>query len=363
MPNEGAVPHFFAYTPPDTNTLNLYLALPTGVDGDTVFTVCAVLEEPYTVQIDSATMSLRIGTNTIWTDADSVEIAYPVDTKKYVDAGARDVRIDGTSILDGGVANIPIAGANVPGVVKVGRWYYGISLMSDGTLYVSTADSTVIKQGSVGYRGVAPEHQHEAVFYGLSKLAGVDLANKTVTLGQYPEPALVAIQKMLGVYESPWELIRIDTFTNATEADHEITVDQYGDALELTDAILVFTTPTQDNISGKGDYGRIRFWYGNGSSSFKDAYFNQYTQAANAEQRTGISKITQNGGLLEIVSRSNTGRTNVATTVLMGGQILDTSAMSTPVQLVSPPLIFSKITITAVTGTAKYWLYGKRKWT
>lgn len=280
-----------------------------------------------------------------------------------VDPPVDDVQIDGTSIVEDGVADIPVAGDGTKGVMQVPNGYRGLYMYGDGSLSIQPAQDYQIQAGSDYYRPIGPARQHISAFYGLAKLAGVDLANETVTVGQYPDAAKVAIQKMLGIYEAPWELIRSDTFTNETEANHEITVDQYGNAFELTDAILVFTTPTQANISGKGDYGRIRFWYGTGGSSFKDAYFNQYTQAADAEQRTGISKITQNGGLLEIVSRVNTGRTSVAASVLMGGHILDTSVISTPVQLVSPPLIFSKITITAVTGTAKYWLYGKRKWT
>jgi hypothetical protein len=43
--------------------------------------------------------------------------------------------------------------------------------------------------------------EHESTFYGLSKVAGVDLANETVTLGTYPEASKNAIKAMLGVQD------------------------------------------------------------------------------------------------------------------------------------------------------------------
>lgn len=268
-----------------------------------------------------------------------------------------DVQANGTSILDDGVAKIPLASTTTPGLIILGTGLYK-DASSEKTV-VDYGSSTQIKQG-VSNIGIPISRQHISAFYALAKLAGVDLANETVTVGQYPDSAKVAIQKMLGIYEAPWELIRSDTFTNASEANHVITTDQYGEAFELTDAILYFTTPQQENVSGKGDYGRIRFWYGTGGYSYKDAYFNPYTQAANAEAKTGMSMVKQTKGLLEIISRLNTGRSNTTAQLSMGGN--ESSDISTPIQIVSPPLAFIKIEITAVTGTAKYWLYGKRKW-
>ena len=157
-----------------------------------------------------------------------------------------------------------------------------------------------------------------------------------------------------------WELINSETFTNATEADKEITLDRNGDAFELTSAILVFTTPVQETASSKGDYGRIRFWFGTGSNDYKDILFGDYTQSANGSQKSGIAKVTQEDGLLELSAKKQGGK-NDAANVVMSGQIVDDSVKTASIQLIPTPLAFKKVTITKVTGTAKYWLYGKRK--
>ena len=239
--------------------------------------ICAELAESYAVQLDPVTLSMLIGTNTIWTDADTAEIAYPVDTKKYVDAGARDVQVNGISVLNNGVANIPAAGSGTYGVVKIGSWLYGISLMPNGTLYVSTADSTVIKQGTVGYRGIAPQYQHESVFYGLSKVAGVDLASQTVTPGQYPESAKIAIQKMLGIYEPDYELIYSATLAQRTCLD--VAVDQYGEPFNLRSVFMEMYYPANLETESSG-YGRYYFLDSNGVGV--EAEFGRYITAANS---------------------------------------------------------------------------------
>jgi hypothetical protein len=40
---------------------------------------------------------------------------------------------------------------------------------------------------------LSPGRQHESIYYGLSKLAGVNLASETVTLGTYPDTSKAAI--------------------------------------------------------------------------------------------------------------------------------------------------------------------------
>ena len=107
-----------------------------------------------------------------------------------------DVQIDGTSILNQGVANIPKASSDVLGLVKPSP-NDGFSVASGGAGYVNAATDAQVKAGTQGYRPVSPSRQHLAVFYGLSKLAGQDLASDTVTVGTYPEKSLSAISQML----------------------------------------------------------------------------------------------------------------------------------------------------------------------
>ena len=109
---------------------------------------------------------------------------------------ATDVQINGTSITSQGVANIPIAGSSALGVVKVSDSTGGLKINS-GELVVVRAVPYYVKTGTESYRPITPNEQHYAVYYGLSKLAGEDLKNDTVTVGTYPEKSLSAISQML----------------------------------------------------------------------------------------------------------------------------------------------------------------------
>jgi len=122
-----------------------------------------------------------------------------------VDAGGKinDVQIAGTSIVENGIANVPIAkrynqGGGALGVVSIGQ---GLTLTSGGMLFTDYATQSVIKIGGNYYAPVTPVNQHLATFYGLSKAAGVDLKDETVTLGEYPDAAKTAIKNMIGVEE------------------------------------------------------------------------------------------------------------------------------------------------------------------
>lgn len=116
-----------------------------------------------------------------------------------------DVQINGTSIVTNGVANIPTADRTVSGTVKLAS-DYGIQRGTSGLIdyaIITPASSSKIKSADTStsstYQPITPRYQHESVFYGLSKLAGVDLANETVTVGTYPQASKEAIQSLIGV--------------------------------------------------------------------------------------------------------------------------------------------------------------------
>ena len=120
-----------------------------------------------------------------------------------VEAGGKikDVQINENTIVDNGVANIPIASNSIFGVTK-GNPNQGVGVDSvSKNMYIVCATDTQIKLGTHVYKPIVPSNQNVAVFYGLSKVAGVDLANETVTLGTYPEASKTAIKAMLGVEE------------------------------------------------------------------------------------------------------------------------------------------------------------------
>ena len=100
------------------------------------------------------------------------------------------------------VGTTDYAGTSSAGVVKYNN-DYGISVImsgaGEGTLRTYQAVASLIKAGTNAYRPITPEKQHESVFYGLSKLAGVDLASGSDVVGVYPQNAKTAIQTMLGI--------------------------------------------------------------------------------------------------------------------------------------------------------------------
>ena len=110
-----------------------------------------------------------------------------------------DVQVNGSSILNNGIATIPLCdGGNTHGLVRV-MSSQGVGVMSGGILKINPADSSDVKGGAYTAKALVPNTQHRAVFFGLSKVAGVDLKDETVTLGTYPDSSKQAIQKMLGL--------------------------------------------------------------------------------------------------------------------------------------------------------------------
>lgn len=110
-------------------------------------------------------------------------------------APVTDVQVNSTSIVNNGVANIPLATTSTAGVGKISN-DYGISITS-GIFRIYKATDDQIKLGTNNYRPITPSVIPATVFYGLSKVAGEDLASDTVTLGTYPEKSISAIHQML----------------------------------------------------------------------------------------------------------------------------------------------------------------------
>lgn len=189
------------------------------------------------------------------------------------------------------------------------------------------------------------------------------ISNGLANVAIWPDEGLtgdtrVRIQKMLGIYEAPWELIREDTFTNEEEADHIITVDSNGQSFELTDAIMMFETPKQDQVAKKMSWGQIWFYYTN--SSYFAPEPGQWTQEAGAAARGFIMYIHQNNGLVFVERSSQTATSN---TGAVGWRYMSgLTGYSNGIFMPKESITINKINIRLVTGTGHYILYGKRKW-
>lgn len=258
----------------------------------------------------------------------------------------QDVQIDGISILQSGIANVPIADTTNPGVVKASSAYG--TFMQGAIIGISKATNDNVKGGTNETRPIVPYNQHTSVFYALAKLAGADMKNSSNAVGVFTTEALVAIQKMLGIYEAPWELIREDTVTNATEADVEITTDDYGLPFELTDIILRVQLPKNTNVS-IGNYGLVYVYDGNNAISGEFSV--KTLDTSNNYIYNAFLKITQTHGMLEINFSKYTTTGNASYVYRQGSEPFKLTDMT-----------FTKTVIKSVTGTLKYTIYGKRKW-
>ena len=284
------------------------------------------------------------------------------DLQDALDGKVDDVQVNGVSVVRQGVANIPVASATDFGTVKVPVYTPGKRggiFTLNGVVVVVAADNNEIKSGSDLAKPLCVYNTDAVTFYGLAKASGDDTQRTSSNpVGTYTDSAKVAIQKMLGIYESPWELIREDTVTNATAANIDIDVDGNGNPFELTDLRLIFSTPQQTTDASVGSPGRVRFYVG--TVNYDIAYLEGYTQTANTQARTGIVSVEQTNGMIQRTAIQSTG--NNSNAQIRGRNQINVNDRNGIWELPQSPRIYSKVTIEAVTGTAQYKLYGRRKW-
>ena len=156
------------------------------------------------------------------------------------------------------MANVPIASGNNFGVVKIDS-SSGVQIKQNGTLDVRRGTSeTYIKQGTHGYMFVPILTQHISTFYGLAKAAGD--ATQSVSsnaVGAYTDDAKVAIQKMLGIYEPPWELLNDITLSEIGGID--VSADDNGVPYDLLSVYMYILYPANAESISSG-YSRFRFY-------------------------------------------------------------------------------------------------------
>jgi hypothetical protein len=167
--------------------------------------LCYELATPITYTLTPQEIRTLLGTNNVWADTGGTSVTYRADTKLFVEQNTpespvQDVQVNGTSVLQDGVANVPIATGNMPGAVKVQPTGYsrGIVLTNDGIVTIDPATSANIKGAGNVYRPIIPPRQHEATFYGIAKAAGdTTQSASSNAVGAYTESAKSAISTML----------------------------------------------------------------------------------------------------------------------------------------------------------------------
>ncbi len=114
--------------------------------------------------------------------------------------GVTDVKVNGTSVVSGGKADIPMADTSSPGVVVIGA---GLTKNASNQLVVDSAGSGTIKAGANLSQPIVPAKQHESSFFGLAKSAGDSTqASSANPVGTYTENAKSAISQMLDAPET-----------------------------------------------------------------------------------------------------------------------------------------------------------------
>ena len=184
-----------------------YVFLPIDTSDDTEIQIMGQLAEPRVISVPPITIKTFKGTNTIWANTNGlIEIENHIDLqtiKEYADnAGIQDVQINGTSILNNKIANIPIATANDYSGYRLVKVNYsnGINIASDNCLSIVRAIESDAKAGNNGYRICTPYWQHCYTFYGLAKAAGDSTQSASSNaVGVYTDSAKTAIQNMLAV--------------------------------------------------------------------------------------------------------------------------------------------------------------------
>lgn len=292
------------------------------------------------------------GEDYVLTAEDKAEIA------GMVNVPVTDVQVDGSSIVSGSVAEIPLADTSTYGVLKIGT---GLRLRNDGYVSPAGAIEAQVKAGTASYYPIMPNIQHAAAFYGLATAAG-DTTQKSSSnaVGAYTDEAKVAIQKMLGVYQPPWELINEETFTHDTEADKVISTDSNGQAFELTDAIVQLIMDDASTPSTFGGSGDVQFVYNVADNKYKRMFVGAINHSAGGAAVATMARITTGGNLLYgdfLQSNGVSGSSNVKSQQyygLVGNRQL--------IEVLEQPIYFYQIVLKSITGPARYVLYGRRRW-
>lgn len=194
----------------------------------------------------------------------------------------QDVQIAETSIISSGIANVPIMNTNQFGVAKLSNT--GVGIDSTGALRTIPAGDSSIKGGTTNYNVIVPRTQHQAIFYGLSKVAGVDLANETVTLGTYPETSKAAIRSLIGA-ENGDDIVKVQD-TQPTAPATKIWMPE----TPPTSVQVPTVEEMESALAGKVDDVQV-----NGSSVVVDGVAN--IPMANIQGTPGVVKMIAGNGI------------------------------------------------------------------
>lgn len=107
-----------------------------------------------------------------------------------------DVQVNGTTVVSGGVASIPLADSNTFGVIRPNNNSFDFY---NGGMIIRAASESEVKNGTNSTKALVSGRSDATAFYGLAKAAGADMKDiASTTVGVYPEAQKSAISEMLG---------------------------------------------------------------------------------------------------------------------------------------------------------------------
>ena len=246
-------------------------------------------------------------TNKLWISNDSgTEVTVPTYSEftALANAAVTDIKINNTSITTSGIANIPIASNQEYGVVKT-NWSGGITLTSNNELVIVRASESDAKTASSAYKVCVPYWQHLYTFYGLAKAAGdATQAQSSNAAGIYTDDAKIAIQKMLGIYEPPYELV--NDFTLDEETNFTLTASSNGTPYNFRNVYIIVTYPANTANASSG-YGRYWFYDSLTSNIYVCAETSKYTTSTYNCFKHIFVKRESNLTIVQYTTRANTG--------------------------------------------------------
>lgn len=123
-----------------------------------------------------------------------------IDSDGTADDIVTDVKVNGTSIVSDGVANVPVASASDLGAIKIPSHANSGLIVENGNLKTYSAGHSTIKVGANDFEPISSKTAHIATFYGLAKAAGDTTQSQSSNpVGQYTPEAQTAIRTMLGL--------------------------------------------------------------------------------------------------------------------------------------------------------------------
>ena len=145
-------------------------------------------------KLHQATAAIAIG--------DTLEVGTNCAVVNIAGVFPHDVQINGASIVNNGIANIPYANGNTPGVIMTST-AYGISVyQQNGNTYIAKSTDAEVKAGTNQYKPIVPYNQHTSIFYGLAKAAGdTTQSASSNAVGTYTDNAKASIKSMLGIVD------------------------------------------------------------------------------------------------------------------------------------------------------------------